>query len=354
MFHSLSGASRWSDYAAVSRVVRLSQYTCSGVLPSSARCGLLLVIECQVALQALVRGADGLVGVQIHLLVFDALPESFHEHVVAPAAFPVHADLNAVVFQEPRELLAGELAPLIGVEDVGRAIAGHGLLDRLQTEVGRQRVGQPPRQHPATRPVQDRKQIHEAPLHRNVGDIGRPDMIGRDDRQIAQQIGIDRMGGMPAGWYGASDTGPRCPCVASGCATCLRPIAWPSRRKQIAQHAGAGKRMGQMELVDPTHQRQLCRRHRRRLVVRRRASQLQELALPHHWQGVGSVDHRFALSKPALMSAPSKKSFSSASWPILAWRVLRSGVSGLRFVPPNTSAARASNCCFHSVIWVVI
>jgi hypothetical protein len=41
MFHSLSGASRCSDYAAVSRVVRLSQYTCSGVLPSSARCGLV-------------------------------------------------------------------------------------------------------------------------------------------------------------------------------------------------------------------------------------------------------------------------------------------------------------------------
>ncbi len=40
MVHSLGGASRWSDYAAVSRVVRLSQYTCSGVLPSSALCGL--------------------------------------------------------------------------------------------------------------------------------------------------------------------------------------------------------------------------------------------------------------------------------------------------------------------------
>jgi HsdM N-terminal domain len=41
MFHSLRGASRCADYAAVSRVVRLSQYTCSGVLPSSARCGLV-------------------------------------------------------------------------------------------------------------------------------------------------------------------------------------------------------------------------------------------------------------------------------------------------------------------------
>ena len=34
--HSLSGAWRVADYAAVSRVVRLSEYTWSGVLPSSA------------------------------------------------------------------------------------------------------------------------------------------------------------------------------------------------------------------------------------------------------------------------------------------------------------------------------
>jgi hypothetical protein len=31
MFHFSSGASRCSDYAAVSRIIRLSQYTCSGV-----------------------------------------------------------------------------------------------------------------------------------------------------------------------------------------------------------------------------------------------------------------------------------------------------------------------------------
>ena len=37
--HSLSGAWRIADYAAVCRVVRLSQYTWSGVWPSSARCG---------------------------------------------------------------------------------------------------------------------------------------------------------------------------------------------------------------------------------------------------------------------------------------------------------------------------
>lgn len=74
-----------------------------------------LIIEGQVPLNALMRSADGLIGVQIDFLIFDALPESFHKHVVSPTFFFVHADLDAVVGQEPRKLLAGELAPLIGV-----------------------------------------------------------------------------------------------------------------------------------------------------------------------------------------------------------------------------------------------
>jgi hypothetical protein len=38
--------------------------------------------------------------VQVDLLVFDASPQPFHEHVIPPTAFAVHADLNPVVFQE--------------------------------------------------------------------------------------------------------------------------------------------------------------------------------------------------------------------------------------------------------------
>jgi hypothetical protein len=35
-------------------------------------------------------------------------------------------------------------------------------------------------------------------------------------------------------------------------------------------------------------------------------------------QGMRTVNHRCTLSKPALLSAPSKKSFSNASCPIVA------------------------------------
>ena len=72
-----------------------------------------LVIECQVPPHALTGGADAVIGPQIHLLVFHAPPQPFHEHVIPLAAGAVHTDLDAVVFQQPRELQTGELTPLI-------------------------------------------------------------------------------------------------------------------------------------------------------------------------------------------------------------------------------------------------
>ena len=84
--------------------------------------------------------------------------------------------------------------------------------------------------------------------------------------------------------------------------------------EQIAEHPGPGKGILEMQLVNPAHQGQLGISHGRRLIVGRRASHSEQLALPDNREGVGSVDHRFALSKPALMSAW----FSSASCPIFA------------------------------------
>lgn len=46
---------------------------------------------------------------QIDLLVFNRAPESFDEHVVAPTALAVHADLDRALLQQASERLAGEL-----------------------------------------------------------------------------------------------------------------------------------------------------------------------------------------------------------------------------------------------------
>ena len=46
---------------------------------------------------------DRLVGSQVHLLVLDALPQSFDEHVILPAPLPVHTDLDLTGFQQAGE-----------------------------------------------------------------------------------------------------------------------------------------------------------------------------------------------------------------------------------------------------------
>jgi len=88
--------------------------------------------------------------------------------------------------------------------------------------------------------------------------------------------------------------------------------------QKIAQHAGARERTLQMQFVDPPHHTQIFGRDRTRLVIDRAPADVQNLRLAGNRENVRSVDHCFALSKPALVSAPSKKSFSSASSPIFA------------------------------------
>ncbi len=73
-----------------------------------------------------------------------------------------------------------------------------------------------------------------------------------------------------------------------------------------------------MQPVETPHGLQVARRHRTRQIVDAATTDAQNLRLPGDRQIVLAVDHRFALSNPALVSATSKKSFSSVSSPILA------------------------------------
>src|ERR1700733_686227 len=83
--------------------------------------------------------------------------------------------------------------------------------------------------------------------------------------------------------------------------------------QKVAQHPAPRERIFQMQLVDAAHQREVLGGHRLGLVIDAAAADVQDLGLADDGKVVGAVDHRFALSMPALMSAPSKKSFSSAS-----------------------------------------
>lgn len=70
------------------------------------------VAEADVATDAGACLGDRYIGVEVHLLIFHLAPEALNEHVVAPAAFPVHADGDLLAVENGSERRAGELRPL--------------------------------------------------------------------------------------------------------------------------------------------------------------------------------------------------------------------------------------------------
>src|ERR1035437_1069396 len=147
--------------------------------------GATAVIKIEVAAQSLSGNGNGIVAVQIDFLVFHGLPEAFDKDVVAPAAFTVHADLNAILFEHADEGRAGELAALIGVHDLWWAVFQNGFFQRLNTRVSRQRVGQAPSENSARGPIEYGGKIDESLLHRDIRRVHGPDLIRSIDGEMA-------------------------------------------------------------------------------------------------------------------------------------------------------------------------
>src|SRR5258708_3741976 len=106
-----------------------------------------------------------------------------------------------------------------------------------------------------------------------------------------------------------------------------------------------------MQPVEAPHDREVGFRNRARQVVDAATADVHSRRLLGDRQIVLTVDHRFALRNPALVSAPSKKSFSSVSSPILACSDFKStaGVTGAGLPVPNTLEAPPSSWAFQAV-----
>src|SRR6476660_3446135 len=126
----------------------------------------------------------------------------------------------------------------------------------------------------------------------------------------------------------------------------------PLQSQQAAQHTRTGEGILQVQPIETLHDGEIGFRHRTRQVIDAAPADPQSFSLLGDRQIVLTVDHRFALSNPALVSAPSKKSFSSVNSPILACSDFTS-IAGCAAEPPpgpSTSAAPLSSCAFHEVI----
>src|SRR6195952_3535592 len=119
----------------------------------------------------------------------------------------------------------------------------------------------------------------------------------------------------------------------------------PLQSQQAAQHTRTGEGILQVQPIETLHDGEIGFRHRTRQGIDAAPTDPQSLSLLGDRQIVLTVDHRFALSNPALVSAPSKKSFSSVSSPILACNDFTSiaGAADAALPGPNTSDAPPSS-----------
>ena len=151
------------------------------------------IVEVEIAADRGAGLADAVVGLEVDLLVFDAAPQPFDKDIIPPSPFAVHADGDAVGGQHAGKGRAGELATLVRIEDLRRAVRGQRIFERGDAERGFHGDRHPPRQHAPRRPVEHGGEIDEALGHRDIGDVHRPDLIGPRDRQAFEKIREDLM-----------------------------------------------------------------------------------------------------------------------------------------------------------------
>jgi len=216
--------------------------------------------------------------VQVDGLVFQRSPETLDEDVVQAPAPPVHGDHDIGVLERAGEVEAGELAALIRVEDLRLAVSSHRVAQGLDAEPGVHRVRQPPCQDMARRPVHDRNQIEEPPPHRDVGDVGAPDMIGTIHRHIPEQIGIN-----PVRRVGRAGLGRLVDRFQTHEAHQAPNPVTPGTEAvapQLTHHLPAAvEGAAQKQLVDTAHQSQILRTLALRRVIERRPADREKAAL---------------------------------------------------------------------------
>jgi hypothetical protein len=154
----------------------------------------LVIVEVEVVFQCReqFRAAGEVAG--IDQFVFERAPQPFDEHVVERATAPVHADRNPALFERREEIGRRELRALIGIPDLGLAEAKRGV-ECGQAKAGFHRIGEFPTGHEAAEPVHHCGQVQEAAAHRNVSNIGAPDVVGPEDLYATQQVGVDLVTG---------------------------------------------------------------------------------------------------------------------------------------------------------------
>src|ERR1700709_2009532 len=124
--------------------------------------------------------------------------------------------------------------------------------------------------------------------------------------------------------------------------------------QETPQHPAPRKGEFEMQFVHASHHGQISHRDRMWQIIDAAPADPERLGLLGDREIMTAIDHRFALRRPALPSAPDKKSLLSVNSPILACSVFTSmaGAASDRGAAPNTPAAPSRSWAFQVVIWL--
>src|SRR5207248_9210794 len=122
----------------------------------------LLVVEIEPSANTGLGFGHRRVGIEVDFLVFEAAPQPLDEDIVHAPAIAVHADGDPMSLEGGGEIVAGELAALVGIEDLRPAVARERFLERFDTQIGAEGVRVTPRQHLDAHPVHADYQVDEA------------------------------------------------------------------------------------------------------------------------------------------------------------------------------------------------
>src|ERR1700748_2256514 len=113
----------------------------------------LRVVKVQPATNASLSFGHSRISMEVDLLVLETAPQPLDKDVVHAPALAVHADRDAMPLQDAGEVVTGELAALVGIENLWATMARERFLERLNAKIGVERVGKAPCHHRAAHPV---------------------------------------------------------------------------------------------------------------------------------------------------------------------------------------------------------
>lgn len=126
---------------------------------------------------------------KVNILIFYRLPKALNPDVVLAAASTVHADPHlwmscAGLFP----FFAGVLAPLVRIENLRLSVSGNCVLNHLNAACRVKSVVEAPAHDEPAINIYYGYQIHEAPTHRNIGDIRAPHLVRVVYYQAPEQV----------------------------------------------------------------------------------------------------------------------------------------------------------------------